>query len=449
MNRRVLNTAMLGTVGLAVGVTLPLLAYYHFVASPSTSAPAPAQKEFRPGSAVEAVLSHLPQVAVLGHKDGPSGTTEVFIQIPGVMNMQSVYVLADGKTVLSGFILPELEASGVPGGQLTYPTGEATVNVSDPRANMTELVEMLRGQSASPSEQNIASASSSPGRNGNPVKASSPADAKPVKVQSETFRQKVAELPQPPVPTQSQTATAGAGSTDFEALNQNHSFVLDVAPEQQAASPTQERKVMPSEREFTQMIKDSMSSDPAIERVRNVSSAKSQQAAYLDLVKSLPAVSQGQGDRHLYVFFDPNCPACHSYYQQMAPDVLSGEVTIHWIPSVVLPSQKSGMAVSAHLIELIEKGDASRALSTLGQVMRTHGQADVLYGELERTNSLFFDYINVAVKNTAVMAMAVPETPLIVYESRNGELVIEKGIPPKGYLANVKKMDYPESKKDA
>ncbi|MFB2350891.1 hypothetical protein, partial [Priestia megaterium] len=84
-----------------------------------------------PKVAIRAVQNTLPSVAIIGQKAGPSGTTEVFIQVPGVLNMQSVYVLSDGKTVISGVVVPPVE-NGFPGGALTLPDGNASVNPRQP-----------------------------------------------------------------------------------------------------------------------------------------------------------------------------------------------------------------------------------------------------------------------------------------------------------------------------
>lgn len=429
MQKKPFTELALQAAGLAVGVTIPLLGYLHFSSPSSQTDGFVSSEEYRPGSAAEAVLSHLPQVAILGQKDGPAGTTEVFIQIPGVMNMQSVYVLSDGQTVLSGFVLPKLQATAVPGGQITYPTGNPSLDISAPRQDKEALLAMLRGQ-----QKSIAP----PAQAAVEAPKVEPATTAPVAPQLPRTN---VELPPPPVPTQS-TASIPQPVLGTERVTEYaEPDPVNLANEPKAATPVaqaDQMSLLPNEKEFTQLIKDARNNDTDIEAVRVIQEPEGQQKAFLNLVRALPAVSQGQGSRHLYVFFDPNCPACHNYYQQLAADVLAGQVTVHWIPSVVLPSQTSGIAVSAHLIDLVRRGEDMAALTALGRVMRTHGQADMLYAELEQAGNDFREFIPDVVKNTAVMTMAIPETPLIIYENTEGRLVIEDGIPPRGYIANVK-----------
>lgn len=413
-----LKTVLPRAAGLFLGITLPLIVAYPLIME-NVEVPGEG-KEYKPGSAAEAVLKHLPQVAILGQKPGPAQTTEVFIQIPGVLNMQSVYVLGDGKTVISGFVLPELEAGGVPGGQLTLPTGQPTVDVSAKREGVDGMLSMLRGE----------------------TQQSSGSSTKPEQQVSEGTARK--PLPEPPAPASAATREA---DQSFEFAGQVRALTERPTPEPVVSAPgialksspeaTPARIAIPSQVEFTNLVKSSLNSDREIDGVRRVEGDDAQQAAYLNMVKALPSIDQGSGERSIYVFFDPNCPVCHSYYETLAPDIVSGSVTVHWIPVIVLPQEASGISVGSRMLELLATGESSEALSLLGQVMRVRGGTATVHEALMGKPTAYMDYVDDLARTTAVMAMAVAETPLTVYQNHQGQLVIESGIPATGFLANV------------
>src|SRR5690554_180795 len=93
-------------LGLFIGVTVPLVGYF-VITSPTDSdrslrGAIASQAEQGPG---ELVAGTLPQVAVMGHREGPGGTREVMIQVPGVPGPQSVFILPDGETMIAGRVV--------------------------------------------------------------------------------------------------------------------------------------------------------------------------------------------------------------------------------------------------------------------------------------------------------------------------------------------------------
>ena len=72
--------------GVAIG-TAPILAGMIYLDRGEKESESSSLASVTPTSAVEAVRDRLPQVAILGEKEAPAGMTEVFIQVPGVLNM--------------------------------------------------------------------------------------------------------------------------------------------------------------------------------------------------------------------------------------------------------------------------------------------------------------------------------------------------------------------------
>ncbi|TXH73975.1 thiol:disulfide interchange protein DsbG [Thiobacillus sp.] len=66
----------------------------------------------------------------------------------------------------------------------------------------------------------------------------------------------------------------------------------------------------------------------------------------LDHIEQATYVAEGHGPRLLYVFFDPNCPYCHSLYQNLRPWVGKGGLQVRWIPVGILTSSSEPKAAA-------------------------------------------------------------------------------------------------------
>lgn len=456
-----------------LGITLPLSLAMWYTSDPGGDF----RDRISPDSAAEAVVQRLPQVAVIGEKAGPAGTTEVFIQVPGVMNMQSVYVLSDGKTVISGFVLPDMERGGVPGGQLTMPDGKPSVNASAPRQDLEQLLTLIRDNRevrdqvmafAEASEGGAGTAGSDRSEGGMELPSPVPAPAANEKsnTRTEPTVSGAAELPEP----SSVASQDNAASESQEVAEESAPSVPEIPAVSQPAVPpvvasrdsdgasvpspqpreAQEKTVdtedgntgdltisdVAGAAAFGNHLKNMLINDAEIEAIRSITEPEEQQQAYLDYVKGRPAITQGSGPRHLYVLFDVNCPVCHKYYQQIKPKVDRGQLTVHWIPVVIFPDQRSSLTAGAQMLSLVEGGHQEQALQMLDNAMMSQGYAQVLddhYSDEQHAHSL-----EGVIRGSATMAMAKPETPLIVFETEDGALSMRTGIPTPGYEMEVK-----------
>lgn len=403
-----ISKPLLLKLALSSAVLLPALAS-------TTHAQAPAEDQRR--AAILAVQSTLPSVAIIGQKPGPAQTTEVFIQVPGVLNMQSVYVLSDQTTVISGVVIPPV-TDGFPGAQLSLPSGEATLNPRAPRENLQDINSVLGVTASSPS----------------PVPAPKPSPTKVV-------------VPEPSSSSSADVAaqtTASSASKPVapEAARASASASGDEKVAQVEAEPAAELKPVVIETldqvaesgEFGRIVATVIQNDSDIAAVRNSSSETAQQGAYLDLVRSLPAVVQGSADRKVYVMFDPNCPVCHRYYNEVALEIAAGQIEVHWIPAIVFPDERSSLTASAALLAELDR-EGGDPVALLRSVMTEDGYNNAIDGA-PRVDRLV-PYLGGVVKNTAVMAMARAETPLIIFENKNGSLAINPGIPRPGYTSLI------------
>jgi hypothetical protein len=392
---------------------------------------------------VQAVMDKLPQVAIIGQKPGPADSTEVFIQVPGVLNMQSVYVLDDNETVISGFILPDIqEGSGVPGGQLEMPTGQPTVDPRAPRQHREQIMSMsgqapdtLREQNRQPSERQSQPQAPTP----QPQAPTPNVAQKPVPVPAPSISNNT-EKAAIDRKTQQIADSSGESQQDAPAPSASAEATAQSQPNTQTSSPAKDYLVVSDlvgRGAFRSALSEALSNRDVLSSVRQAKGDSEQQAAYLDLVKSLPSVQQGSGPKNLYVLFDPNCPVCHRYYESVKLDAQAGRVTVHWIPVTIFPERQSSITAGAELLEVRDSLGQTAASETLAGMMTQAGFVDEI-GSRYTDSEASASYLDQIITNTGALVMARAETPLIVYEGTGGELVVEAGMPQGGYLSTVK-----------
>lgn len=78
--------------------------------------------------------------------------------------------------------------------------------------------------------------------------------------------------------------------------------------------------------------------------------AKDQRAVAAQLMKDMTDASwirQGDGDRIVYMFFDPNCPYCHHVYDNLKPIIKNRpDLQFRWVPLGMLTDTSKGKAAA-------------------------------------------------------------------------------------------------------
>ncbi|WP_139339094.1 hypothetical protein [Marinobacter lutaoensis] len=402
------------------------------VVLPVSAAEEPELSSPAPEVAIRAVQATLPSVAILGQKEGPAGTTEVFIQVPGVLNMQSVYVLSDGKTVISGVIVPPIK-HGFPGSQLTLPTGQPSVDPRAPRDSVERLNEVLGvagpdvgARAGTNDDFSVPALPRSGAKDGN---ISAGGDL----------------VPAPEVGAASQAQTSGRADSAPEVPG---SAVASPGPVSEkkasgtsAPSGDEEDLVIESLDDvaetgsFSRAVRTMLKNDSDIAALRNLAGQKEQADEYLKLVKTLPSIKQGNAPKAIYVMFDPNCEFCHRYYQDLQPSIRSGVLEVHWIPAIVKSDNRSSLTASAALLAETQR-DNGKPLEMLHAVM-TDKEYTSRIDNAPNVDRLV-PFLEPVVKNTAIMAMVRATTPLVIFENVDGELAINAGIPDPGYESLIR-----------
>ncbi len=78
-------------------------------------------------------------------------------------------------------------------------------------------------------------------------------------------------------------------------------------------------------------------------------SAEQLAARMLDRIHEATAVPEGQGQRVVNIFFDPDCPYCHKLYNDLRPWVGKDNLQLRWIPVAVLTP--SSMTKAAAILQ--------------------------------------------------------------------------------------------------
>ncbi len=168
-----------------------------------------------------------------------------------------------------------------------------------------------------------------------------------------------------------------------------------------------------------------------------VAPAAAKQARRLALYRALAgatAITEGQGPRVVYDFFDPNCPYCHILYERLQGLIGPYHLTVHEIPVGYLTSSSMGKA--AALLEASHKHAALRALEAhyswkTGGSIAPRPVTPAVRRELARNLRL------------DTLAAGFPLVPILVYQKADGTIrIMNSGAPPvwalKQILAAVK-----------
>jgi len=138
------------------------------------------------------------------------------------------------------------------------------------------------------------------------------------------------------------------------------------------------------------------------------------------------SISEGAGERQLYIFFDPNCPYCHDLYQSLQPLIGPKQLKIAWIPVGILALSSFGKA--AHLLE------DKNPTAALAEAERNFRHRKGGLTPRRATPAIAAELASNAQLLTVAGGNGVP---FLVYKDRMGRVRIVVGNPPKDALARI------------
>lgn len=140
-------------------------------------------------------------------------------------------------------------------------------------------------------------------------------------------------------------------------------------------------------------------------------------------------IAEGKGPHVIYIFFDPNCPACNQLHHNFRPWVEQGKIELRWIPVGILMTTSLGKAAA-----LLEAPDRLTALTEneakfsrergFGGIAEEPGPTDATLKQLETNAHLLKHTVNMAV-------------PTMVFRDRQNRANFIQGTPAAGPLGQI------------
>jgi thiol:disulfide interchange protein DsbG len=140
-------------------------------------------------------------------------------------------------------------------------------------------------------------------------------------------------------------------------------------------------------------------------------------------------ITEGKGPHVIYIFFDPNCPACNQLYHSFRPLVEQGIIELHWIPVGILMTTSPGKAAA-----LLEAKDRLAALAeNEAKFSRENGFGGIAEEPLPTDATLKQLEANVRLlKHTVNMAV-----PTLLFRNKQNNATFIQAAPPPGPLSQI------------
>ncbi len=140
-------------------------------------------------------------------------------------------------------------------------------------------------------------------------------------------------------------------------------------------------------------------------------------------------VAEGKGPHIIYIFFDPNCPACNQLHHTFRPWVEKGEIELRWIPVGTLMTTSQGKAAAIleakdRLAALTENETKFSRETGFGGIAEEPLPKEATLKQLETNERLL--------KHTRNMAV-----PTMVFRDKQNRASFVQGSPPAGPLSQI------------
>lgn len=129
-------------------------------------------------------------------------------------------------------------------------------------------------------------------------------------------------------------------------------------------------------------------------------------------------VGQGQGNKIVYVFFDPNCAYCPILYKNLQPLVAQYALQLRWIPVAILDATSLGKAAA-----ILQAKDPKAALDFNERHYNTQAYTGSIAEEIPssvtearlRSNAALLDQVG------------IPVVPTMLFQAKSGEAMVIQG----------------------
>lgn len=146
--------------------------------------------------------------------------------------------------------------------------------------------------------------------------------------------------------------------------------------------------------------------------------------AFLAATQRLTGITVGHGLPVLYVYFDPNCPFCHTLYTTLEP--IASRLSVRWIPVAILAAS-SGPRGAA----ILQGGP--KALAYNEHHFSRTGEEGGIAPSRDKTTALAVARNTLTLTESGASSLG---TPTLVWKDRRGVHVVV-GVPAKEQLASL------------
>jgi len=129
-------------------------------------------------------------------------------------------------------------------------------------------------------------------------------------------------------------------------------------------------------------------------------------------------IADGQGRRAVYVFFDPNCPACQLLYRNLRSVIQPHDVQVRWVPVAIVNPTSLGKAAA-----ILEAADRAAALRENEERYAGESYAG---GIAEHIPSDETDR-QIRANEVLLNKLDIPVVPTMLFAGKDGHAVIIQG----------------------
>lgn len=129
-------------------------------------------------------------------------------------------------------------------------------------------------------------------------------------------------------------------------------------------------------------------------------------------------IAQGEGQRTLYVFFDPNCPYCASLYKNLQPLIAPYDLQPRWIPVAILDPTSLGKAAA-----ILQAKDPKAALAE----NEGHAGAGTHTGSIHEDIPSGDTEARLRANAALLHQVGVPVVPTMLFRTKSGEAKVIQG----------------------
>ncbi len=140
-----------------------------------------------------------------------------------------------------------------------------------------------------------------------------------------------------------------------------------------------------------------------------------------DVLTALPKatwVADGRGRRAVYIFFDPNCPACQLLYRNLRGLIEPHELQVRWVPVAIVNATSLGKAAA-----ILEAPDPAAALRENEERYAAEAYSGGIAEHLPSRQT----ELKVRANEHLLNKLDIPVVPTMLFADKDGRAVMIQG----------------------